>query len=88
MYGFDGQEHHVDHDEQKVQGRIPFTFANPGSSEMTLDMQIGKQRPHPQFQVGAEIFQRRFDLPLKQSKCSVMQSKAPFLWFLLIISRY
>jgi hypothetical protein len=78
MYGFDGQKHHVDHDEQKVQGRIPFAFANPGSGEMTLNMQSGKQRPHPQFQVGAELFQRRFDLPLKESTFFVMQSKAPF----------
>jgi len=76
----------MDHDEQQVHGGIPLTFANPGSGEMTLDMQHGKQRPQPQFQVGAELFQRRFDLPLKASKFSVMQSKAPFLWFLLIIS--
>jgi hypothetical protein len=55
---------------------------------MTLDMQNGKQRPHPQFQVGAELIQGRFDLPLKERKFSVMQSKAPFLWLLLIISQY
>jgi hypothetical protein len=87
MHGFDGQKHHVDQNKHKLQGLVPFTFANPGSGKMTLDMQIGKQRPHPQFQVGAELFQRRFDLPLKESKFSVMQSKAPFLWFLLIISQ-
>jgi len=85
MHGLDGQEHHVDHDEQQVQGRMPFSFANPGAGEMTLDMQHGKHRPHPPFQVGAELFQRRFDLPLKESKFSVMQSKTPFLWLLLII---
>jgi hypothetical protein len=44
-------------------------------------MQHGKQFLEPQFQVGAEIFQRRFDLSLKTSDLSVMQREALFMLF-------
>jgi hypothetical protein len=50
-------------------------------------MQHGKQFLDPQLQIGPEIFQGRFDLPLKASDFPVMQGKAPFVWFLLMITQ-
>jgi hypothetical protein len=49
-------------------------------------MQPGKQFLDPQLQVGTKIFQGRFDLSLKANDVSVMQGKAPFLWFSLMIT--
>ena len=47
-------------------------FADTRAGQMALDLQHGKQFLEPQFQVGAEIFQRRFDLYLKKSDLSVI----------------
>ena len=80
------QKYQVSQDKQEVNRGKAFPFTDTGAGEMRFDVQHGKQFLDPQFQIGPELFQRRFDLPLKKSKFFVMQSKAPFLWFLLIIS--
>ena len=87
MDGFDMQKHQVGEDKQEVPGAEALAFADTGSGEMTLDTQHGKQFLDPQFQGDAEIFQGRFDLSLKASDLSVMQGKAPFVWYLLVISQ-
>ena len=81
MDGLDMQKHQIGQDKQEVPRAEAFAFADTGAGQMALDMQHGKQFLEPQFQVGAEIFQGRFDLPLKTSDFSVMQKKAPFMWF-------
>ena len=86
MDGVNMQKHQISKDKPEVQGADPFAFADTGSGQMTFDVQHGKQFLDPQFQVGSKIFQSRFDLSLKESELSVMQSKAPILWFLLINS--
>jgi hypothetical protein len=48
---------------------------------MRFDVQHGKQFLDPQFQIGPELLQHGFDLPLKTSDLSVMQREAPFSWF-------
>jgi len=81
------QEYQVGEDVQEIHGWSAFVLADPGSGQMALNMQRGKQLLDPQFQVGAEIFQGRFDLPLKVSEFPVMQEKAPFCVVLLVISQ-
>jgi len=87
MDGLDMQKHQVGENKQEMPGAEAFMLADTGAGQMALDMQHGKQFLDPQLQVGPEIFQGRFDLPLKESDLSIMQEKAPFLWFLLIISK-
>src|SRR5208282_985127 len=82
MDGLNMQKRQIGQDKQEVQGAEPLALADTGSGQMTLDVQPGKQSLDPQLQVGAELFQRRFDLSLKESDLSVMQREAPFLWFL------
>ena len=70
-----------------MSGPKAFVLADTGSGQMALDMQCGKQFLDPQFQVGVEIFQGRFDLPLKASNFPVMHEKAPFIVVSLMISQ-
>jgi len=88
MDGLDMQEHQIGKDKQELPGAGAFGFADTGSRQMALNMQPGKQFLDPQLQIGPEIFQGRFDLPLKASDFPVMQEKAPFVWFLLTITRF
>ena len=53
---------------------------------MRFDVQHGKQFLEPQFQVGPELLQGCFDLPLKESEFFVMQEEGSFFVVLLIIS--
>jgi len=87
MDGLDMQKRQVGEDKQEVPGAEALMLADTGSGKMALDMQHGKQFLDPQFQAGAEIFQGRFDLSLKESDFPVMQEKAPLLWFLLMITQ-
>ena len=64
MDGLDMQKHQIGQDKQEVPRAEALAFADTGSGQMPLDMQHGKQFLEPEFQIGAEIFQRRFDLPL------------------------
>jgi len=82
MDGLDVQKHQIGQDKQEVSRAEALAFADTGAGQVALDMQHDKQFLEPQFQVGAEIFQRRFDLPLKTSDHFVMQREAPFMWFL------
>jgi len=79
------QKHQIGKDKQEVPGAETFMLADTGSGQIALDMQRGKQFLDPQFQVGAEIFQGRFDLSLKENDFPVMQEKAPFMWVSLMI---
>lgn len=81
------QKHQIGQDKQEVPRAEALAFADTGSGQMALDMQHGKQFLEPQFQVGAKIFQRRFDLPLKENGFPVMQEKAPFMWVSLMITQ-
>jgi len=67
MDGLDTQKRQVGEDKQEVHRAQAFALADPGSGQKVLDMQPGKQFLDPQFQVGADIFQGRLDLPLKES---------------------
>jgi hypothetical protein len=64
MDGHEVQKHQIGQDKQEVPRAEALAFADIGSGQMTLDMKHGKQFLEPEFQISAEIFQRRFDLPL------------------------
>jgi len=81
------QKCQVSQDKQEVNRGKAFPFTDTGAGKMRFDVQHGKQFLEPQFQIGPKFFQSRFDLSLKESELSVMQSKAPILWFLLINSQ-
>jgi len=80
MDGLEMQKHHIGQDKHEEPRAEAFTFADAGAGQMALDMEHGKQIFEPQFQIGVEIFQRRFDLSLKETDFPVMQEKAPLLW--------
>lgn len=67
MDGIDMQKHQIGEDKQEVPGAEAFMLADAASGQMALDMQHGKQFLDPPFRVGAEIFQGRFDLSLKEN---------------------
>ena len=81
MDGLEVQKHPIGQDKQEAPRAEALAFADTGAGQMALDMQHGKQFFEPQFQVGTEIYQGRFDLSLKTSDLSVIQKEAPFMWF-------
>jgi hypothetical protein len=79
--GLDVQKHQIGQDKQPVPRTEALALADTGASQMALDMQHGKQFLEPQFQIGTEIYQSRFDLPWKTSDLSIMQREAAFMRF-------
>jgi hypothetical protein len=80
-HGLKMEKDEVSEDKQQVDRAITLTLADAGSGQMAYEAQHRKPLLHPQIQVGAKLLDRRFDLSLKASNLSVMQSEAPLLWF-------